>query len=63
MSYVEKIEAVLDNGGTAEQIGIEVASIINDENLSYGELATIEDELNKVGASMYEDRYNELRSN
>ena len=58
MDYVAKLSEILEETKrgvrTPLDCGIEASHIISDENLSYGELNTIESELNKLGASLYE---------
>ncbi len=59
MDYVEQISKLLNEVEAGEitplDCGIEASHIISDESLSYGELSAIEEELQKVGASLYEE--------
>jgi len=70
MSYVEKLEVVINDLKTGKidkySAGVESEQIImehldNGEELSCGEYIAIEEELNPLGTSIYEDKYYELQ--
>ena len=61
---MSKIETVIDNlkkdGVDAFGIGICVSEMVSEMSLSYGEIEDVEEKLNIIGASMYEERYEKL---
>ena len=63
MDFIDEIEKVMEtHKDDKEQMGVEVQLIVTDEmdsgrKVYQSQVNIIEEELNKVGASMYEETY------
>ena len=67
MDFIDKIERTMEElKNDTKAMGIAVESIVmeemdSDRKVYQSQINIIEEELNKVGSSMYEDKYNELQ--